>query len=64
MITRNSARCLNPDCGDEIESTHRHDFRWCSCGNLAVDGGLDYARRLWGDHPWEDTSTYTEGVEA
>ncbi len=28
-ITRNSAKCLN--CGDHIESTHRHDFQVCEC---------------------------------
>jgi hypothetical protein len=25
-----------------IESHHRHDFQWCKCGQLAVDGGLSY----------------------
>jgi len=44
-VIRNSARCL--DCNTEIESTHRHDFKWCACGNLAVDGGKDYLRRLF-----------------
>lgn len=29
-ITRNSAKCKN--CGAEIESFHRHDFKWCMCG--------------------------------
>lgn len=42
-IIRNAARCTN--CGDEIESKHRHDYRTCSCGNLSVDGGKDYIRR-------------------
>jgi hypothetical protein len=42
-LIRNAARCRR--CGDEIESTHRHDMRWCSCGAIAVDGGLHYARR-------------------
>lgn len=44
IILRNSARCL--DCGDEVESTHRHDFKWCRCGKLGVDGGHDYIRRI------------------
>lgn len=58
IIERNSAKCL--DCGDEIESVHRHDFKWCSCGNLAVDGGKDYRRRLSrGGFNFEDTSIYT-----
>lgn len=45
MITRNSLRCLL--CGDEIESTHRHDFKFCSCGAVGVDGGREYLRRVW-----------------
>lgn len=44
---RNRAGCL--DCGDVIESTHRHDFVSCSCGAIAVDGGPDYHRRLYKD---------------
>lgn len=44
IILRNSARCLQ--CGDEVESTHRHDFRTCTCGKLGVDGGHDYIRRI------------------
>src|SRR5262245_30845145 len=29
-ITRNAAECL--ECGDVIESRHRHDFVRCKCG--------------------------------
>lgn len=43
MILRNSARC--PECGDRIESVHRHDFKHCKCGRVGVDGGFDYLRR-------------------
>lgn len=54
-IIRNSARCLG--CGDELESTHRHDFRTCSCGALSVDGGKAYIRRVYTAHVgYEDTS--------
>ena len=63
-ITRNSIRCKG--CGEDIESTHRHDFRPCSCGAVAVDGGKDYRRRCWqGDGPgYEETSVFTvEEVE-
>jgi hypothetical protein len=31
-------------CGDEIWSRHRHDFRYCKCGECFVDGGRDYLR--------------------
>lgn len=44
-IIRNAIRCNL--CGDEIESTYSHDFRWCSCGGCAVDGGREYLRRLY-----------------
>lgn len=42
-LKRNAARCLK--CNTVVESKHRHDFVRCPCGNLLVDGGLDYARR-------------------
>jgi len=53
-IIRNSVRCGL--CGDEIESRHRHDFVQCRCGNVAVDGGHDYLRRVFSGGPYEDTS--------
>lgn len=34
------------NCGEIIESQHRHDFKYCSCKIVAVDGGKDYLRRL------------------
>jgi hypothetical protein len=33
-------------CGDIIYSRARHDFHYCSCGNVYIDGGFDY--RKWG----------------
>ena len=42
-ILKNAVRCNC--CGNIIESTHRHDFKTCSCGRVSVDGGLDYIRR-------------------
>jgi len=42
-IIRNAAQCAA--CQDIIESTHRHDFRTCSCGSIFVDGGKEYLRR-------------------
>lgn len=44
MIISNKIRCKK--CGEEIESKHRHDFVWCACGSVAVDGGHDYLRRI------------------
>jgi ssDNA-binding Zn-finger/Zn-ribbon topoisomerase 1 len=33
-----------PKCRDIIFSRARHDFHWCSCGEIAVDGGFDYLK--------------------
>ena len=36
-IVRNRIKCKK--CGEIIESTSRHDFKFCKCGAVAVDGG-------------------------
>jgi len=46
-IIRNAIRCNI--CGDEIESTIRHDFVTCKCGACSVDGGHDYLKRVYMD---------------
>ena len=43
-ILVNKIQCKK--CKDIIESKHVHDFKWCSCGAVAVDGGLEYLRRV------------------
>ena len=40
---RNAVQCRI--CDDVIESTYGHDFKWCSCRAVAVDGGPFYLRR-------------------
>jgi len=45
-------------CGEIIESTHRHDFKFCKCGAVAVDGGNDYLRRSGNLEDWEELSEY------
>ena len=57
-IIRNSAHCSQ--CGEDIESKHRHDFVSCKCGNIMVDGGHAYLRRVGGEKQWEDTSLVTK----
>ena len=57
-ITRNAAKCNA--CGDEIESKSRHDFVTCTCGELHVDGGLDYLKRGCGDAGYEELSEMDE----
>jgi len=39
---KNRAKCKL--CQSIIESFHRHDYVTCKCGEIAVDGGLDYWR--------------------
>ena len=43
MIIKNAIGCNI--CGDEIESSHRHDFVTRKCGACSLDGGHDYLRR-------------------
>ena len=43
---KNAFKCLY--CNDIIESKHKHDFKWCKCGTVFVDGGLTY-RRMGGE---------------
>jgi hypothetical protein len=44
MIVQNAVICNK--CDDFIVSKHRHDFVECKCGNIAVDGGQEYLRRV------------------
>lgn len=36
-IIRNKIKCKH--CGEVIESESRHDFKFCACGKVAIDGG-------------------------
>jgi len=31
-------------CKDIIQSMYRHDFKWCACRSIYIDGGTDYTR--------------------
>lgn len=57
MIKKNAIRCKI--CGDVIESKSVHDFKFCSCGACAVDGGREYLRRVGDLDKWEDLSICT-----
>lgn len=43
-ILINKIQCKK--CKNSIESKYVHDFKWCSCKSIAVEGGLDYLRRI------------------
>ena len=57
-IIINKIKCKK--CGDIIESEHRHDFKVCKCGTVAVDGGYDYLRRCGDLGNYEDLSVIEE----
>lgn len=57
-ILVNKVRCNK--CGDVIESETRHDFKWCKCKSMAVDGGHDYLKRVGVPGSWEDLSEVSE----
>lgn len=57
-ILVNKVRCNK--CGDVIESETRHDFKWCKCKSVAVDGGHDYLKRVSVPGSWEDLSEVSE----
>lgn len=43
----NAYQC--PKCLAAVYSRTRHDYRWCPCHTIAVDGGLDYTRVVYSD---------------
>lgn len=47
-------KCLK--CNDIIKSYHVHDFKWCSCKNIFIDGGDEYLR--YGGKGLEDDSFF------
>lgn len=51
-IVSNQIRCTS--CGGEPFSMHRHDFCYCECRKVAVDGGQDYLKRV--GSCWEEMS--------
>ena len=58
-IVHNKARCRK--CGDTIESTFGHDFKWCSCGAIFVDGGKSYLRRGGNFEDFKEAIALVEG---
>ena len=48
-IIRNRIKCVH--CNDIIESFYTHDFKFCKCGKVAVDGGHEYLKRSFTTSP-------------
>ena len=40
----------------QIGNWRCHDFKFCKCKSVAVDGGHDYLRRVGQPEEWEDLS--------
>lgn len=57
-IIRNAIKCNK--CGEIIESESVHDFKFCSCGACAVDGGHEYLRRCGALENWTELSEFRE----
>jgi len=53
-IIINKIKCKK--CGDVIESKHVHDFKYCKCKSVAVDGGKEYLKRLGNLEDFEELS--------
>lgn len=63
-ILKNAVYCRH--CNTEVRSYHRHDFQSCKCEEdkkkISVDGGTNYARRLWGKKAdYEDRTVEDNG---
>ena len=60
-IRTNKIKCKK--CGDIIESIDVHDFKWWSCGTVAVDGGREYLRRVGNKEDFEELSHFIKLAE-
>lgn len=53
-IISNIIKCKK--CGDIIESKSTNDYKRCSCGAVAIDGGKDYLKRIGNEEDYEKMS--------
>ena len=45
--TRHAIECKK--CLETIESNHDHDFKFCRCGAVGIDGGISDGNRILGN---------------
>ena len=57
-IITNKIKCIN--CGDVLESKEENDFKRCGCGNVAIDGGHDYLKRMGNEEDYIELSETNE----
>lgn len=60
-IIVNKVRCKK--CDDIIESLDTHDFKYCSCASIALDGGKEYQKVLWGINATEKVADVDEYID-
>lgn len=53
-IISNIIKCKK--CGDITESKSTNDYKRCSCGAVAIDGGKDYLKRIGNEEDYEEMS--------
>ena len=59
---RHAIQCTK--CQETIESKHSHDFKYCSCKSVAIDGGLEDGNRILGQaSDIENRSMYCATVQ-
>ena len=61
-IISNIIKCKK--CGDIIESKSTNDYKKCSCGAVAVDGGIDYLKRIGNEEDYEELSVIKNTSES
>ena len=57
-IIVNKIKCKK--CGEIIESKTENDFKRCSCGKVAIDGGHDYLKRIGSEEDYIELSETSE----
>jgi hypothetical protein len=61
---KTKVNCIEcPKCGDIIYSRVRHDFHYCACETIAIDGGFDYMRVLFIDNPPKKVVKYINATK-
>lgn len=50
----NKIKCKK--CGDIIESKSTNDYKKCSCGAVAVDGGTEYLKKIGNENDYIELS--------
>lgn len=54
IIKVNKIKCKK--CGNIIESRSTNDYKRCSCGAVAVDGGTEYLKRIGNENDYIELS--------